>query len=58
MRKSALILIIAAMTAVLVGCGSKSDDKLKPLIGLAWYDSYDDVKSRLDDRYELIAERG
>ena len=58
MRKSALILIIAVMTAVLVGCGSKSDDKLKPLIGLAWYDSYDDVKSRLDDRYELIAERG
>ncbi len=56
MRKSSFILALTIMLAVFVGCAKTSKDLLEPLLGLSWFESYDDVKADLSS-LEVIEER-
>lgn len=55
MKKGAIIALLLFMILTTVGCGKSSADKLKPLVGLSWYESYEDVKSAL--KYTITKER-
>lgn len=55
MKKGAIIALLILTILTTVGCGKSSADKLKPLVGLSWYESYEDVKAAL--KYTLTKER-
>lgn len=56
MRKGILLTTATVCAVVLTSCAKTSEDAVKPLIGLEWFSSYDDVKSNMD-RYKLLEER-
>lgn len=55
MKKAAILALLTIMIFTAFGCGKVSKDKLKPLVGLSWYESYEDVKSAL--KYTITKER-
>lgn len=57
MRKYlSFITAFAFVTALLTGCGSKSENAVQPLLGLSWFDGYDEVLDKMSGN-NLIAER-
>ena len=51
------MLVAAVLCSVaLSSCANTSEDAVKPLMGLDWFTSYDDVKSDMDS-YTLLEER-
>ena len=56
MRKGILLITMMACAAAFTSCASTSEDAVKPLIGLEWFTSYDDVKGSMDS-YTLLEER-
>ena len=57
MRKYlSFITAFAFVTALLTGCGNRSEKAVKPLLGLSWFDGYDEVLAEMSGN-NLIAER-
>lgn len=56
MRKGILLITMMACAAAFTSCANTSEDAVKPLIGLEWFTSYDDVKGSMDS-YTLLEER-
>ena len=57
MRKYlSFITAFAFVTALLTGCGNRSEKAVKPLLGLEWFDGYDEVLAEMSGN-NLIAER-
>ncbi|HOC32716.1 MAG TPA: hypothetical protein PLH98_08990 [Ruminococcus flavefaciens] len=57
MRKYlSFITAFAFVTALLTGCGNRSEKAVKPLLGLSWFAGYDEVLAEMSGN-NLIAER-
>ncbi|MGB4091232.1 MAG: hypothetical protein WBK46_04725 [Ruminococcus flavefaciens] len=57
MRKYlSFITAFAFVTALLTSCGNRSEKAVKPLLGLSWFDGYDEVLAEMSGN-NLIAER-
>ena len=57
MRKYlSFITAFAFVTALLTGCGNRSEKAVKPLLGLSWFAGYDEVLDKMSGN-NLIAER-
>ena len=57
MRKYlSFITAVAFVTALLTGCGNRSEKAVKPLLGLEWFAGYDEVLAEMSGN-NLIAER-
>lgn len=56
MHKKILLTASAACIITLTSCGKPSDMEIKPMLGIDWFTSYDDVKDEMDG-YTLIDER-
>ena len=55
--KKRIIAVAASMCSLLLtSCSATSENAMKPLMGLDWFTSYDDVKSAMES-YTLIEER-
>lgn len=56
MRRKTIWLILSVLCIILTGCGKTSGETEKPLLGLVWFTSYDDVKKDFSE-YTLVNER-
>ena len=56
MRKKVMLVAAVLCSVALSSCANTSEDAVKPLMGLDWFTSYDDVKSDMDS-YTLLEER-
>ena len=50
------IFAFAFLCLALTGCGGEAVKETSPMMGLTWFEAYDDVKAALSD-YELLKER-
>ena len=56
MRKKGMFVTAVLCSVALSSCANTSEDAVKPLMGLDWFTSYDDVKNNMDG-YTLLEER-
>lgn len=56
MRKKVMFVVAVLCSVALSSCANTSEDAVKPLMGLEWFTSYDDVKENMDS-YTLLKER-
>lgn len=56
MRKNVMLVAAVLCSVALSSCANTSEDAVKPLMGLDWFTSYDDVKNNMDS-YTLLEER-